>query len=84
MSEAAGWDAYFELVRTCKWDEVEPLLEYKRATERYLRLVTNEVLSSNENWIKNAAKDDRQNLEFCGGRKKWQLWSNGMTKSRNE
>ena len=65
MSKAAGWDRYFELVQTLKWDEVESLLEYKRATERYLQSVT-----SNENWINNAAKDDRQNLNFCGGRRK--------------
>ena len=56
MSEAAGWDAYFVLVRTLQRAEVESkVIEYKRAAERYLRSVTNEVLSSNENWI-NAAK----------------------------
>ena len=48
VSESAGWDAYFARVRTLKWDEVESEeLEYKRDTERYLRSVTNEVLSSN-------------------------------------
>ena len=49
MSKAAGWDAYFALVQTLKWDDVESEeLEYERATERYLRSVTNEMLSSNE------------------------------------
>ncbi len=71
MFEAAGWDAYFALVRTRTWDEVESELRYKRATERFLRSVTNEVLSSsNRNWIYNAAKADRKNLEFCGGWRK--------------
>ena len=63
VSESAGWDAYFARVRTLKWDEVESEeLEYKRDTERYLRSVTNEVLSSNENWVRAAKGDCRKNL----------------------
>lgn len=41
MSKAAGWDRYFELVQTLKWDEVESVMEYKRTSERYLRSVVN-------------------------------------------
>ena len=68
MSETTGWDAYFALVRTLKWDEVESEeIEYKRATERYLRSVTNEMLSRNVNWIKAANGHDRGNLKnLCG------------------
>lgn len=51
MSEA-GWDAYLARVRTLNRDEVESVLEYKRVAEQYLRSeVTDEVLSSNDNWI---------------------------------
>ena len=71
MSKAAGWDYYFELVKTLERDKVESVLEDKRDTERYLQSVTKEVLSSNENWINNAARDDRQNLNrFSGGGRK--------------
>ena len=63
VSKAAGWDAYFTLVRTLKWADVESEeLEYKRDTERYLRSVSNEVLSSNENWVRAAKGDCRKNL----------------------
>ena len=57
MSEA-GWDDYFARVRTLNRDEVESeVLEYKREAEQYLRsVVTNEVLSSNDNWIRAAKK----------------------------
>ena len=48
MSKAAGWDRYFELVQTLKWDEVESVTEYKRDSERYLRSVNSEVLSSDK------------------------------------
>ena len=54
MSEA-GWDAYLARVRTLNRDEVESVLEYKRVAEQYLRSeVTDEVLSSNDNWIRAA------------------------------
>ena len=70
MFEAAGWDAYFALVRNLKWAVVESdELQYKRAAERYLRSVTNEVLSSKENWI-DAARDRgnfRRYLNILGG-----------------
>ena len=41
MSKVAGWDAYFELVLTLNWDDVESEMERKRASERYLRSVVN-------------------------------------------
>ena len=47
MSKAAGWDAYFALVQTLNWDDVESEMEKKRACERNLRSVVNsEVLHS--------------------------------------
>ena len=65
-----GWEAYFALVRNLKWAVVEAdELQYKRATERYLRSVTNEMLSSKENWI-DAARDRgnfRRYLNILGG-----------------
>ena len=65
-----GWDAYFALVRNLKWAVVESdELQYKRTAERYLRSVTNEVLSSKENWI-DAARDRgnfRRYLNILGG-----------------
>ena len=68
MPKAAGWDAYFVLVRTLKWADVESEeLEYKRDTERYLRSVTNEVLSSKVNWINAAEGDIRRYLNRLGG-----------------
>ena len=48
MSKAAGWDRYFALVQTLKRDEVESVMEYKRDSERYLRSVNSEVLSSDK------------------------------------
>ena len=67
---AAGWDAYFRLVRNLEWAAVESdELQYKRAAERYLRSVTKEVLSSKENWI-DAARDKgnfRRYLNILGG-----------------
>ena len=56
VSESAGMGPYFIFVRTLKWAEVESLVKYKRDAERYLRSVTNEVLSSKENWIYAAKK----------------------------
>ena len=41
MSKVAGWDAYFELVQTLNWDDVESEMERKRPSERYLRSVVN-------------------------------------------
>ena len=65
-----GWEAYFALVRNLKWAVIEAdELQYKRAAERYLRSVTNEVLSSKENWI-DAARDRgnfRRYLNILGG-----------------
>ena len=54
----AGWDDYFARVRTLNRNEVESkVLEYKRVAEQYLRSeVTDEVLSSKENWINAARK----------------------------
>ena len=58
VSESAGWDDYFARVRTLNRNEVESeVLEYKRVAEQYLRSeVTDEVLSSKENWIYAARK----------------------------
>ena len=83
VSKAAGWDAYFTLVRTLKWADVESEeLEYKRDTERYLRSVSNEVLSSNENWVRAAKGDCRKNLNnLCFG-KQSMLCPSGMRKIR--
>ena len=61
------WDAYFELVRTIKWADVESKMECERAAERYLRSVTNEVLSSKVNWINAADGDIRRYLNRLGG-----------------
>ena len=41
MSKVAGWDAYFKLVQTLNWDDVESEMERKRPSERYLRSVVN-------------------------------------------
>ena len=77
----AGWDYYFELVQTLERDKVESVLKYMRATERYLQSVTKQVLSSNENWINNAARDDRKNLNRCsGGGKKMEALANWYDK----
>ena len=60
MSEA-GWDSLVALVRTLDRDEVESEeLEYKRATEWYLRSVTDDDLSIN--WVKEAKSPFRENL----------------------
>ena len=67
MSESAAWDAYFELVRTIKWADVESKMECERAAERYLRSVTNEVLASKVNWINAAEGDIRRYLNRLGG-----------------
>ena len=52
VSDAAGWDPYFALVRTIKWADVESVLKYKRVAEQKLQSVTTEDMSRNENWIK--------------------------------
>lgn len=80
VSEAAGMGPYFVFVRTLKWADVESLVKYKRDAERYLRSVTNEVLSSKENWIY-AAKKTWIPLAIGGECK---LWPNGGTNIRNE
>ena len=43
------------------------MVEYERAAERYLRSVTNEVLSSKVNWINAAEGDIRLYLNRLGG-----------------
>lgn len=52
VSDTAGWDPYFALVRTIKWADVKSVLEYKRVAEQKLQSVTPEDMSRNENWIK--------------------------------
>ncbi len=67
---ARGWDGYFALVRQhLDWNtEIESVeLKYKRATERYLRSVTDDALK--RNWIKATKGDIRYNLNnLCGWR----------------
>ena len=61
-----GWDEYFALVRQhLDWNTIESdELKYKRATEQYLRSVTDDALSGNENWIKATKGDIRYNLSI--------------------
>ena len=63
-----GWAAYFALVRRyldrTTLETVE--LEYKYATERYLRAVTDDVLSQQGNWINGDLRYNLNNL--CGWR----------------
>ena len=67
-----GWAAYFALVRqyldrtTLENDE----LNYKYATERYLRSVTDDVLSQPGNWIKEAGDGNLRYhlINLCGWR----------------
>ena len=63
-----GWAAYFALVRKyldrTTLETVE--LEYKYATERYLRAVTDDALSQPGNWINGDLRYNLNNL--CGWR----------------
>ena len=48
MSKVAGWDDYFAVVQPLKWNEVESVMEYKRTSERYLRLVRKRVVRAEQ------------------------------------